>query len=169
MSLSTAVSPTSSIASGGQITSLVITQLNILLSTIKENGYEDKADKIRSLVDEHGMDVFITFFRRLLQINASAIYPSAARASSGVDNAAQYRLLTEELAKVARDPQQVDRIAQSLDTNESELFRDFDLSSFIEHFRLNPIIKVALVLPLRNAIKPDLRSKGAVKVKLKNG
>ena len=117
-------------------------------------------EKIRSLVDDNGMDVFTTFFRRLLQQNASTIFPASARPPAAADTAGQYKLLAEEMSKIARDPQQAERIAQSLDTNEGELFRDFDLSTFIDHFRLNPIAKVALVLPIRSVSKPDLRSKG---------
>ena len=140
--------------------SISLTQLSILLSTIKENNFDTQAEKIRSLVDEHGMDVFSTFFRRLLQSNATTIFPNAVRPQAGSDTAAQYKLLSEEMAKVARDPQQAERIAYALDTNEGELFRDFDLSTFIDHFRLNPIAKVALVLPMRIVAKLDLRSKG---------
>jgi CCR4-NOT transcription complex subunit 1 len=163
--LSTAASPVSSTgphsAGGlGQITSLVVTQLNILLSTIKENNFEAQAEKIRNLVDDSGMEVFTTFFRRLLQSNASTIFPGSARPPAATETSGQYKLLADEMGKVSRDPQQAEKIAQSLDTNESELFRDFDLSTFIDHFKLNPIVKVALVLPIRLASKPDLRTKG---------
>ena len=136
------------------------TQLNILLSTLRESNFETQAEKIRNLVDDNGMEVFTTFFRRLLQSNASTIFPSSARPPAATDTAGQYKLLADEMAKISRDPQQAERIAQSLDTNESELFRDFDLSTFIDHFRLNSIAKVALVLPIRTVSKPDLRSKG---------
>ena len=117
-------------------------------------------DKIRTLVDDNGMDIFTTFFRRLLQSNASTIFPASARPQAATDTAGQHKLLVEEMSKIARDPQQAERIAQSLDTSEGELFRDFDLSTFIDHFRLNPIAKVALVLPIRSVSKADLRSKG---------
>ena len=168
VSLSSTASPVSSTgpssAGGlGQLTSLVVTQLNILLSTIKENNFDTQAEKIRNLVDDNGMEVFTTFFRRLLQSNASTIFPSSARPPAATDNVGQYKLLAEEMAKISRDSQQAEKIAQSLDTNESELFRDFDLSTFIDHFRLNPVAKVALVLPIRTVSKPDLRSKGMIK------
>lgn len=165
LSLSGAASPISSTApqsagGSGQLTSLVITQLNILISTIKENNFETQAERIRNLVDDNGMEVFTTFFRRLLQSNASTIFPSAARPLATGDTSGQFKLLTDEMAKISRDPQQAEKIAQSLDTNESDLFRDFDLSTFIDHFRLSPVAKVALVLPVRSASKSDLRSKG---------
>ena len=133
-----------------------------MLSTLKESNYDTQAEKIRNLVDDNGMEVFTTFFRRLLQSNASTIFPSSARPPAATDTAGQYKLLVEEVTKVSRDPQQAERIAQSLDSNESDLLRDFDLSTFIDHFRLNAIAKIALVLPIRQASKPDLRSKGAM-------
>ncbi len=145
---------------GGQLTSLVITQLNILLSTLKENNFDIQAIRIRNLVDENGMEVFTTFFRRLLQSNASTIFPGAARPQATGDTNGQFKLLVDEMAKISKDSQQAEKIAQSLDTNESDLFRDFDLSTFIDHFRLSPVAKIALVLPIRSASKPDLRSKG---------
>ncbi|KAK5169697.1 CCR4-NOT core subunit cdc39 [Saxophila tyrrhenica] len=164
LSHSTAGSPISSTApqsAGGlsQLTSLVITQLNILLSTLRENNFDTQAERIRSLVDENGMEVFTTFFRRLLQSNASTIFPGAGRPPATADSNGQFKLLADEMAKISREPQQAEKIAQSLDTSESELFRDFDLSTFIEYFRLSPIAKVALVLPIRSVSKPDLRSK----------
>lgn len=145
------------------MTSLLATQLNILLSTLKESNYPTQVEKIKSIVDDNGMEVFATFFRRLLQSNASTIFPSTARPLTATDNAGQYKLLAEEMAKIARDPQQAEKIALSLDTNESDLFRDFDLSTFSDHFRLNAIAKVALMLPIRLSSKADLRSKGELR------
>ena len=166
LSLSTTASPVSSTgphSAGGlaQLTSLVVTQLNILLSTIKENNFDTQSEKIRNLVDDNGMEVFTTFFRRLLQSNASIIFPGSTRAPAATESNSQYKLLADEMSKISRDSQQAEKIAQSLDTSESELFRDFDLSTFIEQFKLTPIAKVALVLPIRLASKPDLRTKGA--------
>lgn len=141
----------------------MITQLNILVSTIRENNFETQAERIRVLVDDNGMEVFTTFFRRLLQSNSSTIFPGAPRPSAAGDISGQYKLLIDEVAKISREVAQAEKIAQSLDTNESDLFRDFDLSAFVEHFRLSPIAKIALVLPIRSASKPDLRSKGTSK------
>ena len=163
VSLTGITSPISTTAGSGQLTSLLVTQLNILLSTLKESNYRTQVEKIKSIVDDNGMEVFATFFRRLLQSNASTIFPSTARPLASTDNAGQYKLLAEEMAKIARDPQQAEKIALSLDTNESDLFRDFDLSTFSDHFRLNAIAKVALMLPIRLSSKADLRSKGELR------
>lgn len=167
LSSSTVGSPVSSTggSSSGQLTSLVATQLNILLSTIKENNFEVQAEKIRRLVDDNGMEVFTTYFRRLLQSNASTLFPSSGRPPTITDNAGSYQMLVQEMHKLLTDPQQAEKIAQSLDTSEGELFRDFDLATFIDHFRLDPVAKISLVLPCRVATKPDLRSKGGLESK----
>jgi CCR4-NOT transcription complex subunit 1 len=166
LSLSTAASPVSSTgphsAGGlGQLTSLVVTQLNILLSTLKENNFETQAEKIRNLIDDNGMDLYINYFRRLVQSNASTIFPGLARPPpAATEIQSPNRLLAEEMSKISRDPQKADAIAKSLDTVESDFFRDFDLSTFIDHFKLSPIAKTALVLPIRLASNPNLRTKG---------
>lgn len=158
---SVAGSPTSSIGSSTQLSSLVISQLNILLSAIKPDTvrakWEVQAQKIRKLVDENGMELFTTYFRRLLQGNAAAIFSGATRASSDNGN---YQLLLEEVQKIGKEPQQADKVAQSLDTSDGELFRDFDLARFMEHFRLTLFAKVALVLACRTVSQANLRTKG---------
>lgn len=168
VSISTATSPVSSVGahsvgSSGQLTSLLLTQLNILLSTLKEDSdrtkWDAQAEKIRKLVDDSGMELYAPYFRRMLQGNASTIFPGAPRVSTSTENAGSYPMLVEEMQKILKDPQQADNIAQSLDTSDGELFRDFDLSTFVEHFRLDPIAKVALVLACRTVPKADLRSK----------
>lgn len=151
--------------SSGQLTSLVLTQLNILLSTIKDEGGDPakwlaQVEKIQKLVEENGMEVFAQYFRRLLQSNVAVVFPSSARQHVDSGAAGSYQLLVKEMQKLLQEPQQAEKIAEALDTSEGDLFRDFDLSTFIDHFRLSPVAKVALVLPCRSASKADLRSKG---------
>lgn len=148
--------------------SIVTTQLNILLSTIREDDqakWESQAEKIWKLIDANGMDTYLTYFRRLLTSNASAIFQLNGRNSETSNN---YQLLVTEVQKILQDPQQGEKIAQSLDTSEGELFRDFDLSTFLEHFRLDPISKVAVALPCRTVGKPDIRTKCELEVTIQN-
>ncbi|UJO20132.1 General negative regulator of transcription subunit 1 [Fulvia fulva] len=167
ISLSTSVaspvsSPRSASASSSQISSLLVTQLNILLSTLKDDSDRGKwtaqADKVRKLVDDSGMDSSI-YLRRLLQGSASQIFPNARAAPAGQDNAGSYQLFSEEMMKIAKEPQQAEKIAQALDTNEGELFRDFDLPQLISHFKLDALSQIALALACRTALKADLRAK----------
>jgi CCR4-NOT transcription complex subunit 1 len=114
-------------------------------------------DKLFQLINSNGMEVFSKFFRRLLQSNASQVFSSQTRSS---DVATAYPLLVEEVKKVRQDIQQAYKIAESCDTTEGEIFRDFDLSTFMEHFRLDPIAKSVLALAFKTTSKPDLRTKG---------
>lgn len=105
------------------------------------------------------MDVYTKYFRRLLQGNAAQVFPASGRNG---DSSGSYPLLVAEMQKIMQDPQQAQRIAESIDTPEGDLFRDFDLSVFTEHFKLDPFAKTMLALACKSASKPDLRTKGEV-------
>lgn len=103
------------------------------------------------------MEVFSKYFRRLLIGNAPRIFPGLGK---NVDNASNYQLLVEEVQKVSSDSEQAVRIADTIDTSEENLFRDFDLSTFMDHFRLDPIAKTSLAVAFKKSSRPDLRTKG---------
>lgn len=103
------------------------------------------------------MEVYTKFFRRLLQSNASQIFPGFGRSS---ESSGSYNLLVGEVQKLTQDPDQAYKIAESIDTSENDVFRDFDLSRFMDHFHLDPLAKTALALACKKASKPDLRNKG---------
>ncbi|OCK78418.1 Not1-domain-containing protein [Lepidopterella palustris CBS 459.81] len=158
----TTTNPTST-PSGQSLSKIVIAQVFLLLSqfgSIKEDKdkakWETQADQIRKLIDSNGMEVFSKYFRRLLQGNAGQIFPGAGRSS---ENSGSYSLLVSEMQKIRHDPQQASKIAESVDTPEGDLFRDFDLSTFMSHFKLDPVAKTTLALAFKNASKPDLRTK----------
>ena len=109
------------------------------------------------LIDSNSMEVFSKYLRRLLQGNAGQIFPGAGRNS---ENSGSYSLLVSEMQKIRHDPQQASKIAESVDTPEGDLFRDFDLSTFMAHFKLDPVAKTTLALAFKSASKPDLRTKG---------
>lgn len=106
------------------------------------------------------MEVFTQYFRRLLQNNAAQIFPqSAARNNDGAGNT--YQLLVNEMQKLSMDSDQASKIAESLDTTDGDLFRDFDLSAFVDHFQLNPIARTALAAACKTVSKSDLKAKGS--------
>ncbi|KAF2145079.1 uncharacterized protein K452DRAFT_221757 [Aplosporella prunicola CBS 121167] len=150
----------SSTPSGQSLAKIVIAQVFLLLSSLKEDKdktkWEQQTEQIRKLIDSNGMEVFSKYFRRLLQSNASQIFPGAAK---GGDNSGTYPLLVGEMQKITQDPQQAYKIAESIDTTEGDLFRDFDLSTFMEHFKLDAVAKTTLALACKTASKPDLRTK----------
>jgi len=101
------------------------------------------------------MEVFSKYFRRLVQNNAAHIFSSGR--SEHVGN---YELLAREMQKLRADPEQAGKIAESLDTTEGDLFRDFDLATFVSHFKLDAVEKALLALACRSTTKVDLRTKG---------
>lgn len=108
----------------------------------------------RQLVDSHGMEVFSKYFRRLLQNNAAHVFGTGGR---NADPNGSYQILGTEMHKLRKEPEQADKIAESISSSEGDLFRDFDLSTLTTHFKLDPIAKAMLALACR---KTDLRQKG---------
>lgn len=112
---------------------------------------------MKQLVSSNGMEVYSKYFRRLLTGNAPQIFPGV---NKPVENAGNYPLLVQEMQKVALDIEQAQKIADTVDTSEGDIFRDFDLSTFLDHFRLDPVMKVSLALAFKLTSKSDLRAKG---------
>lgn len=109
------------------------------------------------LIDEHGMEVFQKYFSRLVVGNAPQIFPGINRA---VANPGNYQILVTEVRKVSQDVAQARRIAESIETANEDIFRDFDLSTFMEHFRLDALEKTVLALAFKMGSRSDLKTKG---------
>lgn len=105
------------------------------------------------------MDVFSKYFRRLVSGNASQIFPGSSNKSS--ENGGNYPILVEEMRKVVHDPAQALKIAESIDGSDGDIFRVFDLVTFVEHFKLDPIAESALGFAFKRCTRNDLRMKGA--------
>jgi len=104
------------------------------------------------------MEVFQKYFSRLVVDNAPRIFPSSNRP---VNNSANYNLLVVELRKVSTDVAQAGKIAESIETANEDLFRDFDLSTFMEHFKLDALEKTILALAFKTGSRSDLKTKGS--------
>jgi hypothetical protein len=107
------------------------------------------------MIAQYGMEVFPKFFRRAVQLNADYIFSNSSQTPQG-----SYDLLSKYVQKIKLDPQEADNVAESIDTTEGDLFKNFDVSKFMDHFKLDAIAKSMLALSLKNASKPDLRTKG---------
>ena len=106
------------------------------------------------------MENFPKYFRRLVQGNAPQIFPGINR---NVENAGNYQMLVQEMNRLTEDPTQASRIAEALDTGqgaEGDVFRDFDVTAFVNHFKLTSYAKILLSDALIHAARPDLRNKG---------
>ena len=108
------------------------------------------------LIDSHGMDVFTKYFRRLILSNAAQIWHNARPDSSG-----SYSILLGEVQKVSTDPQQAAKIVEAVEfgDKEGDIFKDFDMSTFMDHFQLKTIGKFALASAFKKSSKPDQRAK----------
>ena len=104
------------------------------------------------------MEVYSKFFRRLLVGNSPLIFPGINR---NVENPSNYQLLVQEMEKITQDPEQAPKIAEIIDTSEGDIFRDFDLSTFTNHFNLDPLAKTLLASAFTHVSKPDLKAKGS--------
>lgn len=103
------------------------------------------------------MEKFGLYFRRLVQANSPQIFPGIAR---GVENPGNYPLLVQEMSKLTLDPGQAKKIAEALDTPEGDVFRDFDIATFINHFKLDSYARTLLASALTRANRQDLKTKG---------
>ncbi|KIN02112.1 hypothetical protein OIDMADRAFT_121717 [Oidiodendron maius Zn] len=159
--LSAGASPSTSSPTGSNsLTRIVVAQVYLLLSTIKEDKdrikWEQQAEQLRKLIDEHGMEVFQKYFSRLVVGNAPQIFPGINRS---VANSGNYQILVNEVRKVSRDVDQAGKIAESIETANDDLFRDFDLSTFMEHFKLDALEKTVLALAFKTSSRQDLKTK----------
>lgn len=103
------------------------------------------------------MEVFQKYFSRLVVSNAATIFPGVNRpaATSG-----SYSVLVAEVRKIAQDVGHAAKIAESIQTANEDIFRDFDLSTFMEHFKMNALEKTILALAFKIHTRPALRTKG---------
>ncbi|KAI0378912.1 Not1-domain-containing protein [Hypomontagnella monticulosa] len=160
--LSAGASPSTSSPTTGtsSLTKIVVAQVYLLLSTIKEDKdrtkWELQVDQLKKLLDDHGMDVFPKYFTRLVAGNAPQIFPGINRP---VANPGNYSLLTGEMAKISHDLDQASRIAESIESASEDIFRDFDLSTFMEHFKLDALEKTILALAFKFGSRQDLKTK----------
>ncbi|KAF2761013.1 Not1-domain-containing protein [Pseudovirgaria hyperparasitica] len=145
-----------SVPPGQSLAKIVIAQVFLLLSTIKDDKAQAQTDQIRKLVDSNGMEVFSKYFKRLLVTHAGQVFDGRPVESA---NPNTYNLLVTEMQKILQDPQQAQRIAESVDTTDGDIFRNFDLSTFMEHFKLDPVAKTTLALAFKTTGKSDLRTK----------
>ena len=109
------------------------------------------------------MEVFAKYFRRLLVGNSPQIFPGINR---NVENPGNYQLLVQEMERITQDPEQGKKIAETIDTSDGDLFRDFDLTAFMIHFKLDPIAKTLLASAFTQVTRPDLKSKGEASLRL---
>lgn len=103
------------------------------------------------------MEVFSKYFTRLVAGNAPQIFPGLNRP---VANPGNYQILVSEMKKISHDEDQAAKIAESIESGTEDIFRDFDLSTFMEHFKLDALEKTLLALAIKSGTRSDLKTKG---------
>lgn len=102
------------------------------------------------------MEVATYTLRKLIKQHASRIFGN----DNSTDASGSWTVLSNEVESIRTKPDAAKKIADVIDINEGEPFRDFDLSTFMERFKLDPVAKCMLALALKNASKSDLKTKG---------
>ncbi|CAK7265324.1 CCR4-NOT core subunit cdc39 [Sporothrix epigloea] len=139
------------------VSKIVVAQVFVLLSSIKEEKDDaSKWEQLRKLIDENGMEVYTKYFTRLVSSSASQIFPGLNRPGGNVGS---YQVLLSEMQKISHDPDQARRIAESIELGTEDIFRDFDLSTFMEHFKLDALEKTILALAFKLGPRSDLKTK----------
>ncbi|KAL2888153.1 ccr4-not complex component [Ceratocystis lukuohia] len=144
------------------LTKIVVAQVYLLLGALKDDRDRSKwasqVEQLRKLVDENGMEVFSKYFARLIAGNASQIFPGMSRQTSSAV-LGNYQLIADEMARIAILPDQARKIAEAIETGSEDIFRDFDLSTFMDHFKLDPLEKTILALAFKVGTRSDLKTK----------
>lgn len=102
------------------------------------------------------MEVFAKYFARLVAAHAGHIFHGHTRPGTN----GNFHLLMTEMKKISHDANQANKIAESIETGTEDLFRDFDMSTFMEAFKLDALEKTILALAFKTGSRSDLKTKG---------
>ncbi|KAL0764632.1 hypothetical protein CaCOL14_012933 [Colletotrichum acutatum] len=158
--LTAGASPSTSSPTGpNSLVKIAVAQVYLLLGAIKEDRdrakWETQAEQLQKLINEHGMEVFAKYFTRLVAAHAGHIFHGHTR--SGANG--NFHLLMSEMKKISHDANQANKIAESIETDSEDLFRDFDMSTFMEAFKLDALEKTILALAFKTGSRSDLKTK----------
>jgi CCR4-NOT transcription complex subunit 1 len=118
---------------------LVDTALISIISTIRRNQAE-----IRSLSEQHGVETYLHFIRRLIAASQARLSSTTAPAAFDTSSALTFRLLVQETQRLSRDPFLADRFRDAIDKGEGDIFRHFDLVRFSDRVGLRPLERLIL-------------------------
>ncbi|KAJ7074336.1 Not1-domain-containing protein [Mycena amicta] len=130
--------------SNTNIHTIVKAQIVFLLSTLTEENFERNQIEIRSLSEQHGIDTYLHFIRRLIVHSQSRLSSSAIPSAFELSTSLTFRLLIQETQRLARDPLLAGRFREGIDKGEGDLFRHFDLVRFSDRVGLRPLERLVL-------------------------
>jgi CCR4-NOT transcription complex subunit 1 len=100
--------------------------------------------EIRSLAEQHGLETYLHFIRRLIAASQFRLSSNVSRIPFDTSSALTFRLLVQETQRLARDPFLADRFRDAIDKGEGDIFRHFDLTKFCERIGLRPLERLIL-------------------------
>ncbi|KAJ7286002.1 Not1-domain-containing protein [Mycena rebaudengoi] len=127
--------------SSTNIHTIVKAQIVFLLSTLTEDNFDRNQIEIRSLSEQHGIDTYLHFIRRLIVHSQSRLLSTSLT----------FRLLIQETQRLARDPLLASRFRDGIDKGEGDLFRHFDLVRFSDRIGLRPLERLILAASIVSA------------------
>ncbi|KAJ3762971.1 Not1-domain-containing protein [Lentinula raphanica] len=132
------------------IHTIVKAQIVFLLSTLTEDNYERNQLEIRSLSEQHGIDtVYLHFIRRLIAHSQARLSSNNNSTNFDASNSLTFRLLLQEIQRLARDPYLAERFRDGVDRGEGEVFRNFDFVRFVDRVGLRPLERLVLAAPIQ--------------------
>ena len=94
--------------------------------------------------EQHGLDTYLHFIRRLIVHSQARLSSTAAASSFDNSTSLTFRLLVQEAQRLARDPFLADRFRDGIDKGEGDIFRHFDLLRFADRIGLRPLERLIL-------------------------
>ncbi|KAL6309158.1 Not1-domain-containing protein [Sparassis latifolia] len=144
------------------IHTIVKAQIVFLLSTLTEENFERNQIEIRSLSEQHGIDTYLHFIRRLIVHSQSRLSSSAPPSAYDPSTILTFRLLVQETQRLARDPFLADRFRDGIDKGEGDVFRHFDLVRFADRVGLRPLERLVLASSIAvGSTRKELASQAA--------
>ncbi|KAF8636597.1 hypothetical protein AX17_003407 [Amanita inopinata Kibby_2008] len=148
------------------IHTIVKAQIVFLLSTLTEENFDRNLAEIRSLSEQHGIDTYLHFIRRLIVHSQARLFspnPPPFDASTSLT----FRLLVQETQRLARDPFLADRFSLGIDKGEGDVFKHFDLVRFVERVGLRPLERVVLASAIASSqTRKELSSQASSVIRL---
>lgn len=96
------------------------------------------------LSEQHGIDTYLHFIRRLIVHSQIRLTSTASPAAFDASSALTFRLLVQETQRLARDPFLADRFRDGIDRGDGDTFRNFDFVKFADRVGLRPLERLIL-------------------------
>ncbi|KAJ3832433.1 hypothetical protein F5878DRAFT_669151 [Lentinula raphanica] len=143
----------------------------LMLATLTEDNYERNQLVIRLLSEQHGIDTYLYFIRRLIAHSRARLSSDNNSTTFDASCSLSFRLLLQETQRLARDPYLAERFRDGVDGGEGEVFRNFDFVRFVDRMGLRPLERLVLAAPIVSSpvrVEFSAQAQTVVKQELEN-